>query len=613
MDRNTLTATALIALILVLWFTVFRPDAPAPAPVSASDTTAVADGAEVSEAPRAEVLAPADTTLGAAARGMARTVTVETERYTATFSTQGATLTGFRLKDHRHPDRTTPVEIVDTAQAGGALGLVFATPQNRTVDTRALFFETTAPSTVTVTADSVVVPFEARLGPTGLLRMSYVFRRDDYLIGLRVERQNGAAYATGGYEVVWYGAVPFAEDERKDEVLRSGAYARSAGQVEGVDLAGDPTATRALSGQVEWVAVKNKFFIAALLPSRPTRGAELEGTRTGEADAPNAALDFSARLDMAPLADGAVDRYRLYLGPMEYLGLRRVGGDLYDTIDFGWDWMEWMTRPIAKLIFVPFFAFFGGLFGNYGLVLILFAFAIKLITHPLTRAQAKSMLKMRAIGPRMKAIKDRHKDDPQKQQQATMALYKRAGVNPLGGCLPMLLQYPVLIALYQYIPQSISLRQAPFLWAPDLSAPDPILHLPFTVPFYGNFVAGFTLLMGISLVVQMRVQMKNQPMTSPEQEMQMKIMQWLFPLMLFVFFNLAASGLSLYYLFYNVFSALEQWWIRKTTPEMTFDDEDEAAEVVKPAPGPRSTPPKRKLEAQVAGTPTATPSNGRKR
>ncbi len=456
------------------------------------------------------------------------------------------------------------------------------------------------------------MPFEARIADGGVLRMSYVFHPDDYLVGLRIERENAAAYASGGYEVVWYGAVPFAEDEHKDEVMRSGVFTRSAGEVLGFHMTKDPTTSKTFSGQVDWVAVKNKFFIAALLPSRETRSAELEGIRTGEAGAEDATLDFSARLDMAPLADGAVDRYRLYLGPMEYLGLRRVGGDLYDTIDFGWDWMEWMTRPIAKLVFVPFFSFFGGLFGSYGLVLILFAFAIKFVTHPLTRTQAKSMLKMRAVGPRLKTIKERYKDDPQKQQQATMALYKQAGVNPLGGCLPMLLQYPVLIALYQYIPQSIFLRQAPFLWAKDLSAPDPILHLPFEVPLYGHSVAGFTLLMGIALVVQMRVQMKNQPVSSPEQEAQMKIMQWIFPLMLFVFFNKAASGLSLYYLFYNIFSALEQWWIRASTPIAELPDED-AEPVAKAPSGPRSTPPKRKLEAQVAGAAKATPSNGRRK
>jgi YidC/Oxa1 family membrane protein insertase len=609
MDRNTVTATALIALILVGWFLLMpRPEPPAPPPNT--DSTLVVDPAPAPDATPTPVAT--DTTLGAATRGTARAITVETERYTAVLSTEGASFRSFRLKDFQQADRRTPVELIDTAQAKGPLGLVFTTPRSRTVDTRALFFETPAEGTVRVTGDSLVVPFEAQVGG-GRLRFQYVFYRDNYTVGWNVVRDSSASFATAeGYDVVWSGAVPFSEEptERREELLRSGAYARSGGEVEGVTLHGDAEATRTLSGQVEWVAVKNKYFTAALFPQRPTRGATLEGLRDGAADALNVTQDYSVRLDMATLPDGQVDRYRLYVGPMDYFRLRRLGGDLYDMVDFGWDWMEVATRPIAKLVFIPFFSFFGSFLPGYGWVLIVFAIAIKLVTYPLTRAQSRSMLRMRAIGPKMQLIKERYGSDPQRQQQEMMKLYKRAGVNPLGGCLPLLLQYPVLIALYQFIPQSMDLRQEPFLWARDLSAPDPILHLPFNIPLYGDFVAGFTLLMGLSLVVQMRLQNRNQPAATPEQEVQMKIMQWMIPLMLFVFFNRAAAGLSLYYLFYNVVSALEQWYIRKSTPELNLDDEDNAPA----APvAPRSTPPKRKLEALEQAAAATNGQRGRKR
>ncbi len=596
MDRNTVTATALIALILVGWF-LLMPKTPTPAAPSQTDSTITVDAVPTPETSSTTATTTvADSTLGAAGQGTARAVTVQTEFYTAVLSTKGGTLRSFTLKDYQQADRRTPVQLVDTAQAG-ALGLVFSTPRNRTVDTRTLFFDTPAQGTVVVTGDSLVVPFEAQIG-AGRLRFEYVFKKDDYRIGWRVARQNAAAFATAdGYDVVWSGAVPFSEatHERHDELMRSGAYGRSGGDVEHIALVSDASATKTLSGQVDWVATKNKYFTAALFPQRPTRGATLEGVRDGAADAPNVTQDYSVRLDMPTLAEGQVDRYGLYLGPMDYFRLRRLDGDLYDMVDFGWDWMETVTRPLTKLVFNPFFQFFGS-FMRFGWVLIIFALAIKLVTHPLTRAQSRSMLKMRAVGPRMQVLKERYKDDPQRQQQETMKLYKQAGVNPLGGCLPMLLQYPVLIALYQYIPQSFLLRQERFLWANDLSAPDPILHLPFNVPLYGSYVAGFTLLMGLSMIVQMRIQSRNQPVASPEQEAQMKVMLWMLPLMMFVFFNRAASGLSLYYLCYNVFSAAEQWWIRKTTPELRLDDDDVAdAKVVSTAP--RSTPPKRKLEA----------------
>ena len=140
-----------------------------------------------------------------------------------------------------------------------------------------------------------------------------------------------------------------------------------------------------------------------------------------------------------------------------------------------------------------------------------------------------------------------------------MKMYRETGVNPLGGCMPMLLQYPVIIALWQFLPQSIQIRQQGFLWANDLSAPDAILQLPFTIPLYGDFVAGFTLLMGISMVVQMKIQMASQPSTT-----QTKIFTYVFPVIIFAIFNSLASGLSLYYLCFNVLTAFQQKFINKS-------------------------------------------------
>jgi len=185
------------------------------------------------------------------------------------------------------------------------------------------------------------------------------------------------------------------------------------------------------------------------------------------------------------------------------------------------------------------------------------AFLIKLVLYPLTKTSFKSMAKMRELQPRMEVIKEKYADNPQKQQEAMMKMYKETGVNPLGGCLPMLLQYPVIIALWQFLPQAIELRQQGFLWAQDLSAPDFILSLPFSIPMYGDAVAGFTLLMGISMVFQMKLSMTNQ------NNAQAKIFTYVFPVMIFVIFNRLASGLNLYYLCYNVLTAAQQKVINK--------------------------------------------------
>jgi YidC/Oxa1 family membrane protein insertase len=260
---------------------------------------------------------------------------------------------------------------------------------------------------------------------------------------------------------------------------------------------------------------------------------------------------------MLPRPENGTHDYRLYIGPMEFFRISSYDLGLYGMVDYGWDSFEWVTRPFAQFIFIPVFEFLGNIFGNFGIVIIVFAVLMKIVLYPLTKSSYESMARMRELQPKMEAIKEKYADDPQKQQEAIIRMYKETGINPLGGCLPMLAQYPVLIALWQFFPSALEIRQQSFLWADDLSAPDVILNLPFTIPLYGDFVAGFTLLMGLSLVVQMRLQ--SQPATNP----QAKVFTYVMPIMLFLFFNRLASGLSLYYLVYNVLTAIQQKFINE--------------------------------------------------
>jgi YidC/Oxa1 family membrane protein insertase len=213
---------------------------------------------------------------------------------------------------------------------------------------------------------------------------------------------------------------------------------------------------------------------------------------------------------------------------------------------------------------MPDWFFGGGL--PYGVVVILMAVLIKTVVYPLTKSSYRSMAQMRELQPKMEEIRDKYDDDPQKQQEEMMNLYRETGVNPLGGCLPMFLQYPILISLYQFIPKSIQLRQKSFLWASDLSAPDKILQLPFEIPFYGDYVAGFTLLMGLAMIVTMRVQ------STPSGGGQAKAFMYAMPAVIFFIFNRFASALSLYYLFYNIMTAAQQKWINMQLEKEKDDD-----------------------------------------
>ncbi|MEM1125110.1 MAG: membrane protein insertase YidC [Bacteroidota bacterium] len=588
MDRNVVTASILIGLIMLGWMYFLSPPMPPPPGpdgVSAGDTLFAEPTTPVPDEPAAsrlnEVLptAASDSLLTAAAEGTDRLLTVVTEQYVAQFSTRGGTPRSIQLRNYQTYDRRSQVEMVDTS-GQGALSLVFTTPGNHLVDTRALHFDPSLGTDTLRVADApTTLSFTANVGEGQIIK-TYTFSPDAYEIALEVVQQNAAAFATDeGYELVWNGGVPFSEEDTENEALYAGVYARSGGEVEGLTLQSDAYQEQLLSGQVDWVAVKDKYFAAVIMPQQPTEGAELIGERTGQTDQDIYKEDYAARMRM-PAAQGEPDRFVLYVGPMDYLRVKDYERDLYDMVDYGFDAFEWMTRPLAKYVFIPLFGLLGGFLPNYGLVIILLALLIKIAVWPLTKSSYRSMAKMKDVQPKMKEIQEKHKDNPQKQQEAMMKLYRESGANPIGGCLPMLLQYPIIIALWQFLPQSIEIRQQGFLWAPDLSAPDVILNLPIAIPFYGDFVAGFTLLMGLSMVVQMRIQMASQPVNP-----QMKLFTYFLPVMLFFFFNRLASGLSLYYLCYNIITAFQQKLINRSL-EKEKEQENQAGK----KPGRRPKP-----------------------
>ena len=563
MDRNVVIATILIAGIMFLWLYVFSPPPPRlPVAEEAApiDTAQVAaEEEELAVTPlSAPPVAVADSATGALLEGEERLISVDTDLYTAVFSTKGGTLVSFRLKQYKLFDQVTPVELIDSLGAG-AISLEFQSPGGRNRDTRAFFFEpSTEEDGLAVTEEATELSFVARIGE-GSIRLTYSFAPGTYEIGVRVQQTNAASYQTDdGYEIVWNGAIPFTEDirNRSEEASKIGVYARSGGEVEGVTLRGDEVDAKTLRGDVSWIGVKSKYFAAVVMVDPAAREAEVFGERRGEMDAPDLELAFRASLLMEP-STGRPDEFLLYLGPLEYREISGYDG-VYEMVDYGWDAFEWMTRPLATFVFIPAFSLLSSFIANFGLVIIIFGFVIKLVLFPLTKSSYKSMAQMRELQPMMAEIKEKYKDNPKKQQQATMKLYKESGTNPLGSCLPMVLQYPIIISLWQFLQQSIEIRQEGFLWANDLSAPDAILQLPFSIPFYGDYVAGFTVLMGLSMIVQMRIQ------STPAAGTQAKIFMYVMPIFIFVIFNKLPSGLSLYYLCYNVVTAVQQKWINTT-------------------------------------------------
>ncbi|WP_245850289.1 membrane protein insertase YidC [Longimonas halophila] len=579
-QRNILIATLLFGLIMFGWLVWFGPEPSEPTPEadsaateqSTDSTTAAeaeplpaADSTGDSEASASDpepVESPSDPATARAESGTARTVTVVADQYTAEFSTRGGVIERFTLTDYKQFDRETPVQVVDTS-GRGVPGMSFMTPSSHLVDTRALYFETDAPDTLRVDgSEEVALTFTATLGEDaqGELSYTYTFTPEPYDLNLQIAQQNPRSYAArDGYDLVWDQGVPFTEDDPEGERVDSGVYAFSGGTLERLVYDSAEYAENRLSGSINWIGHRSKYFTAVLMPDSPEAvdGAEII-REEGVSETIRGGEGTTARLFMPPAtSDVDTQSFSLYMGPIDYYNLVSYERELYSMVNYGWAIFEWITRPLATFIFIPALTYLGGVLPNYGLVVILLAIFIKMVVYPLTKSSYRSMAKMKDLKPEMDKIKEKYEDDMEKQQEEMMKLYRESGVNPIGGCLPMFLQYPIIIALYLYIPQSVQLRQESFLWAADLSAPDPILQLPFSIPFYGDYVAGFTLLMGIAMIFTMRIQMSSTGSTGA----QAKIFQWVLPFFIFFIFNRFASALSLYYLFYNVVTAAQQKYI----------------------------------------------------
>ena len=564
MDKNSVLAVILISLIMTVWLVWFSPEPPAPPPPE-EVTTEQPETTGTPQTPTAEAEPfqqpdptepTVDSEFAQALSGEARYLRIETANYTAVLSSRGATIVSFELKNYKEFDQETPVQMIEAGQ-GGAIALEFTSPASHLVTTKDLFFDVDVEGeSVSIGDAERAVTFSRQLGE-GELKIRYTFKPDSYEIGLEVEKVNPEQFITrAGYELVWSGGIPFAEGVSNQEAQVAAAIARSGGEVEQINLTSEPSERTNLNGKIEWVAVRNGFFTAVMIPDSETRGAELEGVRIDDAQGTVLGNHYNARL-MVPDTGVEVDAFRLYLGPIDFYEISDYGLDLYDIVDYGFG--QTMTRPIAKWLIIPAFHVLSKFVANYGLIILLFSLFIKLILFPLTKSSFKSMAMMKQLQPQMAEIKEKYGDDPQKQQQAMMKLYKESGVNPIGGCLPQLLQLPILYALFRFFPSAIEIRQKGFLWCTDLSAPDVLLELPLSLPIYGAHVSGFPLMMSAAMIIQMRLQGTHQA-----QQAQMKVMMTIMPIFILVIFNQFAAGLSLYYLAYNVLSAIQQKFINKS-------------------------------------------------
>ncbi|MEW6595390.1 MAG: membrane protein insertase YidC [Thermodesulfobacteriota bacterium] len=475
-----------------------------------------------------------------------RDIPVENDLYRAVIAEANGVVKSFQLKKYREvlDHQSGPKELIRVEPAEG-LPLFFSWGVEPAQADHLLY--AASASSVTVADDEAKTLVLTGKLPSGLeIERRYTFSRNDYRIGLAITVHNRSAVPLQGAPYLTLVNRPFTGEE--SQFLFQGPAAYLGGvlhevKVDDIKKAGGSTS---LTGSVRWTAYEDTYFMTAIVP---------EGV--GQATAHFSAADESR---VTTVLAGAADtiapqaskeyRYTLYFGPKELQLLKTLGNDLERAVDFGW--FDVIARPTLYLL-----NFLYKYVGNYGIAIILVTVLIKLIFWPISQKGMESMKTLQKIQPKMAKLREKYKDDKVLQQQEMMKLYQTYKVNPLGGCLPMLLQIPVFFALYKVLLQSIELRHAPFmLWITDLAAPDR-LYIGFDIPWLHG-IPVLTLLMGGSMFVQQ----KMTPTTGDPT--QAKIMLFMPVIFTFMFLNFA-SGLVLYWLVNNLLTIGQQYLVNRET------------------------------------------------
>ena len=581
MDRQATIGFILIGLILMVWLYWSTPQTPPPGTKTGKDSLLVLDsiakqGSKPKDTAKTAVEKGDTTTKTAAVSAKnpftpdslsEKRFTVENDLVIMEFSTKGGTLRKIYLKDYNNwfhdtipasaPKTQRFVQLLDTARGSG-LTLEFVDQPGRKVSTSDIIFNTTAdkPSYTLKGKDSLVVEFMTTPDSSGAaIAFKYVIHGDKYELGLSVKMSNlNDVIARNQYQIAWRKGLNHVEQYIKDEANYSNASVMFGDEHV---IFNSESGKEEQTGQVNWISVKNKYFTTALIPANPqlTEGYELSATNyQANADAVWKVYDASVRYKYTGEKE-VVNNFMFYVGPADYKILKDYGGNLSEIVDFGsFFGIRFLVRPIAEFFLLPLFIFLYSFIPNYGIVIIIFSLIIKVILHPLTKNTYASMKKMQLLQPKIKELKEKFKDDPQKQQKETMALYSTYGINPAGGCLPMILQMPVFIALFGTFQTAIQLRGEGFIWwITDLSRPDVLFALPFTIPLFGvHEVSGLALLMGVTTFLQQKM-----TTTDPSQ----KALVYIMPVFLTILFMTFPSGLNLYYFMFNLFSIAQQYYV----------------------------------------------------
>lgn len=598
MDRQSTIAFILIGIILVFWLYLNAPE-PQPQNSTKADSTLVKDSLQAKEVQ--EIQTKAEETIAEPTNEKETTpvvdlesnkpekiITIETDLALFELTTKGARIKKVYLKEyetwyHEEVDSgdfyQTHVQLVNYSKQGGDFNLVYVTRDGKLVNTKTLDFDVDEfESHIKISGDdSLSLSFTYSAGEGKSLTKHFVFYANDYNSKVDIILENmDDQISSYRYDVEWATGINFVEQNSADESKYANAAAYSADEKVVIDAssAGDKV-EKTLNGKVDWVGIRNKYFTIIIAPEEPNSdgGADFKGEHILNKYGNREYYSASLRV---PFKNQSYqkDSFKLYIGPLEYDILKESGNSFEAIYDFGsFFGLSFITRPISEFFLLPLFKFLHLFIPNYGWVIIVFSIILKIGLYPLTRQSYKSMKRMSQLQPKIAELKEKYKGDQQKIQKETMKLYSTYGVNPAGGCLPMVLQMPILFALFTFFNVAIELRHEPFIfWITNLSSPDIILHLPYKLPLVGiNAITGLAPLLGITMFMQQKMSVKD-----PSQ----KAMVYIMPVMMTFLFMSFSAGLNLYYFMFNVLSIAQQYYINKQK-----GDELKPVEKAKQKPG----------------------------
>ena len=551
MDKNTVTGISLIAIILIASFYFFGP--------KKSDKPVIVNKVDSSQQLASKKITPADTAKKTVSdtshektkpvvitgwesitSGVKKEYTLENGKLRIRVSNKGGMIDYAELKTYKTSDKK-PLVLIDSASHYG-----YQMPiSGQNINTESLYF-----TPIAQTASSITMAVHLPTG--GRIMQTYSLKDSDYQVGYKLvldSMKDAIPNNINYFFLNWHGAILSNEHDSSISKINTTIHYRNVGESPNY-LSETKDDQETFKKPTDWVSFKQQFFCQTLISTeKPFEDAELS-TELTSGHVYNKKLKAELTL---PYGHNPSETYNMkyYFGPLDYHLLSGMNLDLEHQIPLGWSFflISWVNRGII----IPVFDFLSRFVSNYGIIILLLALFIKLITLPFTYKSYLSSAKMRVLKPELDELKTKFGKEPTKLQSEQMKLYRKAGVSPFGGCLPLLLQFPILISMYRFFPSSIELRQQGFLWAKDLSTYDSIYTLPFNIPAYGDHVSLFCILMTISTIIYTYVNNQLTP-----QQSEFKWLSYIMPIFLLGVFNRYAAGLSIYYFFFNILTFVQQ-------------------------------------------------------